>query len=215
MAISTKICGLKTQEAIEAAIEGGAEYLGFIFYPPSPRNITPEDARKLLSYIKKRVKKVAVAVDADDKLLQKIIDSLQPDFLQLHGNEAVSRVMEIKRKFKLPVIKAVKISTGDDIAAAGAYQVAADILLFDARPNENVPGMLPGGNGLTFDWYALAGRNFAKPWILSGGLSSANVAKAVEITGAKIVDVSSSLENEPGQKDPKLIKEFLETVRSL
>lgn len=202
-----KICGLTTPEAVEAASD--ADFGGFIFYPPSPRHLTPEVAGKLAS--KLRPPAVAVTVDATDSELTEIIKALSPTYLQLHGKETPARVREIKEKFGLPVIKAVGIASGDDAAKAHSFEQDADMLLFDARP----PKGLPGGNGVAFDWRILAHRTYGKPWFLSGGLDITNVREAVEVSGAGLVDVSSSLESSPGVKDPALVRAFIQAVKSL
>lgn len=215
MTVKAKICGLKTMEAVKAAVGNGAAYLGFVIYGPSPRNISPEDTGKLIADIPKKIKKVAVVVDPSDTLLEQIQKEMKPDYVQLHGSESVKRVKEIKKKFGFKIIKAVKIRSSDDVALGQSYQDAADMLLFDARPWDNMPGALPGGNGVSFDWQLLKDRKFSLPWVLSGGLSPDNVKQAVEVTGAKIVDVSSSLEIKPGEKDIELIKKFLRAAKSI
>jgi len=202
-----KICGLTTPEAVEAAAE--ADFAGFIFYPPSPRNLTPAKAAELAKAM--RPAPVAVVVDANDELLQELKGTLKPAYFQLHGNETPARVQEIKNKFGIPVIKAIRVASGDDAAKTNAYEDYTDMLLFDARP----PKGLPGGNGLAFDWRILAHRSFTLPWFLSGGLTASNVEEAMRISGAKMVDVSSSLESSPGIKDPALVREFIQKIRAI
>lgn len=214
MPIHTKICGLTTREAVDAAMDGGAAYLGFVFYPKSPRHVTPERAAELSRHVPKYIATVAVVVDATDAELDAIFSKFRPDFIQLHGKESPARAWEIKGKYGAHIIKAATVRTGDDIAGAMAYINAVDMLLFDAKAPE-AEGFLPGGNGLRFDWNLLRGREFPLPWILSGGLRVDNVREAVRLTAAKIVDVSSSLESEPGIKDPALVRAFLDETRQL
>lgn len=210
MTRSVKICGLTTPEAVEAAQD--ADFAGFIFYPRSPRNLAPEKAAKLVQPL--RPKSVAVTVDADDALLQQIKNVLRPAYFQLHGAETPARVTEVKAKFGLPVIKAIRVASGDDAALAHAFEDSADMLLFDARPPQYLSaGGLPGGNGIAFDWRILAHRSFAKPWFLSGGITIDNVEEAMRVSGAKMVDVSSSLESSPGIKDPGLVREFVAKIK--
>jgi len=205
-----KICGLTTPEAVEAAATSGADYLGFIFYPPSPRHVTPERAAELAA-LAPSLPAVAVTVDADDATLEGILRGFAPAYFQLHGNETPARLRDIKTRFGLPVIKAFAVRTGDDIASAHAYEAHADFLLFDAR----APKGLPGGNGLAFDWRLLSAREFGKPWFLSGGLNADNVEEALRIGGAPMVDVSSSVESAPGVKDPARVRAFITKVKSI
>lgn len=207
MTLRVKICGLTTSEAVQAAND--ADYVGFIFYPPSSRHLTPEKAAMLAKDAKPKV--VAVTVDATDELLTELKTVLKPTYLQLHGNESPARIRAIKEKFGLPVIKAIAVASGDDAAKAHAYEEVADMLLFDARP----PKGLPGGNGIAFDWRILSHRSFDKPWFLSGGITSVNVEEAVRISGAKMLDVSSSLESSPGVKDPALVRQFVSKLKNL
>ncbi len=213
MSVQVKICGLTTSEAVTAALRHGAIFMGFVFFGKSPRNVTPKKAAELSKDVPSSIKKVAVLVDPSDKDIDTILAEFTPDYLQLHGNETIERVKEIRSKYKIPVIKAVKIRSGDDVAMARSFVPVSDMLMFDSKaPTE---GLLPGGNGLRFDWSLLGGRVFDKPWFLSGGLNVENVAEAVRITNAKMVDVSSSLENEPGKKDPELVKQFLNKVKAI
>lgn len=211
MAVEVKICGLNSPEAVRAAAE--ADYAGFVFYPPSPRSVTPAQAATLAAALPARVKKVALLVDADDAFIRAVVDALHPDLLQLHGRETPERVAQIKHAFGVPVMKAVPVREAADLDAAQAYAGVADRLLFDAKPPER-PGALPGGNAEVFDWRLLAGRRFTLPWMLSGGLTAANLAAAVRITGAASVDVSSGVEDRPGQKNPSKIKSFIDIVRA-
>jgi phosphoribosylanthranilate isomerase len=210
MSVQVKICGLNSPEAVRAAAQ--ADYAGFMFYGPSPRNLTPAQAATFAAALPAQVKRVAVLVDADDAFIREVVDALHPDLLQLHGRETPARVAAIKRSFGVPVMKVIPVREASDIAAADAYLGVADRLLFDAKPPERA-GALPGGNAESFDWRLLAGKSFALPWMLSGGLTSANVAEAIRISGAPAVDVSSGVEDRPGQKNPIKINGFIKSVR--
>lgn len=213
MTIKVKICGLTTTEAVKATVAAGADYIGFIFFPPSPRNISPEAAGELAKNLPDTVKKVAVVVNADNALLHAIHTELKPDFFQLHGEESIERIEEIKQLFPATkIIKAFKVRCSDDIAESAAYKDAVGMFLFDAKAPKDA---LPGGNGLSFDWHLLQNRKFAREWLLSGGITVDNVAEAVHTSGAQGVDVSSAVEKSPGEKDITLIKAFIETVKSI
>lgn len=203
-----KICGLRDADAVRAAIDAGADFLGFVFYPKSPRNISPGDAAKLKALVPAQVKTVAVTVDADDALLDSIIDHLSPDYIQLHGGETPDRARAIRGKYGVGIIKAIAVQSAEDITGAKAYEGCADMLLFDAKP-----ATLPGGNGIAFDWALLADAKFSIPWILSGGLTPQNVHNAIAQTGASLVDVSSGVEATPGVKDAALIHAFIKTSK--
>jgi phosphoribosylanthranilate isomerase len=207
-----KICGLTHRSAVQAAVKNGADYIGFVFYAPSPRHIEPEKAQLLTQLIPESIKTVAVVVDMDDEEFNRIFQVFKPDYLQLHGHETQERVKEIREKFGIPVIKAISVRSSDDIASGAAYAKVSDMLLFDAKAPVTSP--LPGGNGLTFDWTLLQERSFEVPWILSGGLNGQNVGEAMRVTGATIVDVSSSIESEPGIKDETLMALFLNKVKA-
>ncbi len=211
MKVKVKICGITTGEAAKTAKEAGAEYLGFIFYPRSPRNIAPKQACVLAKGVEGS-NTVAVMVNPKDEDINALLKEFTPDFLQLHGNESPERIKEIKKLFSLSIIKALPVRSSDDVAIASRYSEVANMLLFDAKIPE---APLPGGNGLRFDWNLLKNREFGLPWMLSGGLNAENVVEAVAITGAGIVDVSSSLEIEPGKKEPRLIREFLTAVKRI
>jgi phosphoribosylanthranilate isomerase len=212
MTIQAKICGLTSKEAVESAVKNGAEYIGFVFYHKSPRNVTAKQAAALSAGLPKNIKTVGVFVDVTDDELKKIFKVFKPDYLQCHGKESHQRISELKEKFGIPIIKAIAVRASDDIAKGKTYSDVTDMLLFDAK----VPSSpLPGGNGLAFDWTLLKAREFNVPWFLSGGLNIENVTEAVKISGAKIVDVSSSIESEPGKKDPDLIKAFLKKVKNI
>jgi phosphoribosylanthranilate isomerase len=208
-----KICGLSSAAPLEAALEWGADMVGFVFFDPSPRNLSAEHARSLGTQVRGRAQKVALTVDAEDAKLDAIVDALAPDILQLHGKEPPERVRAIRERFGIPVMKAIGIGSRADLAKAEAYAGTADMLLFDAKPAPEA--VLPGGNGQTFDWSLLKGFAAGRPWTLSGGLHSANVAEALSATGARGVDVSSGVESAPGIKDPARIAAFIAAVRAL
>ncbi len=215
MSLEAKICGINSPDALEAAVDGGARYVGFVFYAPSPRFITPVQAVMIVAPAPADVKKVGLFVDAEDGAIQETLDACPLDMLQFHGAESPERVMEAKETFGLPVIKAIKLAGPDDLFVAGDYLGTADMLLFDAKPPDEMEGALPGGNALAFDWELLSGAQWPCPWLLSGGLNTDNLAEAVEITGAAMVDVSSGVEDAPGHKDPERITAFLEAVAKI
>ena len=206
----TKICGLSTPEAVEAALAGGAAYLGFNFFPASPRYVTPQQAAQLAAPARGKAKIVAVMVDPDWPLIEAVAVALEPDFVQLHGDEKPYRISEVSRQSGRPIIKALPVSTAADIRDAQAYDGLVEGLLFDARAPKDA--VLPGGNGLAFDWTLLKDAKFQRPYFLAGGLNPWNVAEAVTLSGAPMVDVSSGVERGPGLKDPALITEFLDSV---
>ncbi len=211
MSLTVKICGLSAAGALDAALDAGADMVGFVFFPPSPRNVSFGAARTLGARVERRAKKVALSVDADDALLSRIVEALSPDMLQLHGTETAERVSAIKARFQLPVMKAIAIAEGGDLAAIGAYAGIADRLLFDARaPRE---ATRPGGLGQSFDWHLLQRIEAGAPFMLSGGLDAGNVAEALHITRAPGVDVSSGVERVPGDKDPDKIRAFVRAAR--
>jgi phosphoribosylanthranilate isomerase len=212
MTLLVKICGLSTPETLDVALDAGADMVGFVFFPPSPRNISFEQARALGLRVKDNAKKVALVVDADDALLEQIVAALKPDMLQLHGHETPQRAAAIRESFGLPVMKALAIETEIDLAAIPPYASVADRLLFDARPPRNATR--PGGLGKSFDWHLLKGLDLPVPYLLSGGLDSNNVAEALRITRAPGVDVSSGVETAPGKKDPALIRAFVANARA-
>lgn len=215
MAVIAKICGLKTPEAVGAAIEGGAGLVGFVFYARSPRSLDPALAKRLGALVPAHVKKVGLIVDESDDRIAEILAGCDLDVLQLHGHETPARVAEIKAKFGKRVIKVISVSAADDLAPVAGYEPVADYLMFDAKPPKTMAGALPGGNALSFDWTLLAGRSFGKPWLLAGGLTPDNVAEAVRMTGAPMVDVSSGVEDRPGEKNVSKIKAFLDAVKRL
>jgi len=214
MSVAAKICGLSTEAAVAAAVEGGAAYVGFVFYAPSPRAVTPERAAALCTAVPSGIWRVGLFVDADDAAIRAVLDAAPIDMLQFHGGETPDRVAEAKIRFRRPVMKVVPIAAAEDVLDADRYQEAADMLLFDAKPPRRVDA-LPGGNGLAFDWRLIAGRFWRRPWMLSGGLNAELLAEAVHLSGASAVDVSSGVERGPGDKDPDKIREFLRVTRGL
>jgi phosphoribosylanthranilate isomerase len=215
MTISAKTCGLSTLDTLNAALDAKAEYVGFVFYPPSPRNVDFEQAKKLSDAVGSRAKKVGVFVNPDDEFLTKAIKAAKLDYVQLHGNEPVERVQYVQKRFNIKVIKAISIASVSDISRAREYERYADILLFDAKPPVDLENALPGGNGLEFDWKLISGKKWNIPWMLSGGLDATNVKEAIKISGAKIIDVSSGLEEEPGRKNNEKIKTFMDAVQDI
>ena len=212
MPVLVKICGLNSPEAVRAAAT--ADFAGFVFYPRSPRNVSPEQAASLAAALPPAVQRVALLVDADDALLRTILAAFRPNLLQLHGSETPERVAAIKQGFGIATMKVIPVREAGDPAAADCYRDVADRLLFDAKP-PNRPDALPGGNAESFDWTLLAGKTFALPAMLSGGLTAANVAEAARITGLAAVDVSSGVEDRPGVKNPYKIKDFIKAARGL
>jgi phosphoribosylanthranilate isomerase len=207
-----KICGLSTPESVTAALDGGAAFLGFVFFARSPRNLAPEAAARLVAPLRQTsIKTVAVTVDPDDALVDRLMATMKPDLIQVHGKETPSRVREIARRSGAGVIKAFSVSSSADVQRAGAFDGVAEHLMFDARPIEG--SVLPGGTGARFDWSLLAGQRFSRPHFLAGGLDPWNVAEAVRASGAPLVDVSSGVERGPGLKDPALITAFLDAVK--
>jgi phosphoribosylanthranilate isomerase len=212
MSLIVKICGLSTPETLEAALAAGADMVGFVFFPPSPRHLSLAVARDLGREVRGRARKVALSVDADDALLANAISALQPDILQLHGKETVARLRDVKQKFGLPVMKAIAVETAADLAALPGYVAVADWILFDARAPKGATR--PGGLGAAFDWHLLEKLDLKLPFMVSGGLGAANVAEAVRVTRAGGVDVSSGVERAPGVKDPEMIHAFVGVVRA-
>jgi phosphoribosylanthranilate isomerase len=213
MALLVKICGLKTPDALDVALDAGADMVGFVFFPPSPRNLGVEAARALGERVQGRAKKVALSVDATDAELDRVVEALRPDMLQLHGKETPERVAAVRTRFHLPVMKALPIEARADLAPIRIYEKVADWLLFDARaPRE---ATRPGGLGKTFDWTLLENLDLKIPFMLSGGLDAANVAEALRVTHPPAVDVSSGVERAPGEKDPDKIREFIRAARGL
>ncbi len=207
-----KICGLSTSETLAAALDAGADMVGFVHYTRSPRHVPLAVAPALVALVAGRAPKTLLTVDADDDLLSAAIEAFAPDILQLHGAETPARVAAIRARFGRPVMKAIGLGTAADLDKIGAYERVADMLLFDAQPADAVA--LPGGNGRAFDWTLLAGRSFAKPWLLGGGLTADNVAAAIAATGAPGVDVSSGVESARGVKDIGKIARFIAAARA-
>jgi phosphoribosylanthranilate isomerase len=212
MPLLVKICGLSTRETLDAALAAGADMVGFVFFPPSPRHLGLEAARELGRHAKGRAAKVALTVDADDATLENIVETLRPDLLQLHGKETTARVRDIKAKFKLPVMKVIAVETSADLAPLPGYASLADRILFDARAPKGATR--PGGLGAVFDWRVLANLELELPYMVSGGLTAENVAEAVRVTRAGGVDVSSGVESAPGIKDPEMIRTFIRAARA-
>lgn len=212
MALSIKICGLSTPEALDAALESGADMVGFVFFPPSPRHIGPELARALGARVNGRAVKVALSVDASNEALATIVEALKPDMLQLHGKETPERVAVIRSRFGLPVMKALPVVERADLSPIRQYANVADRIIFDARAPETATR--PGGLGKPFDWTLLKGLDLKIPYMLSGGLDASNVAEALRITRAPGVDVSSGVERVPGVKDVNKIRAFIRTARA-
>ena len=211
MSLIVKICGLKSPEALDVALDAGADMVGFVFFPPSPRHLSYDAARPLGQRVRSRARKVALTVDADDATFDALVEALRPDLLQLHGKETPARVDALKRRFGLPVMKAIPVETVADLAAMTSYAGIADRLLFDARaPRE---ATRPGGLGRPFDWHLLENLDPGLPFMVSGGLDAGNVAEALRITRAPGVDVSSGVERAPGEKDPDKIRAFIRAAR--
>jgi len=211
--VAVKICGLTGPQDVVAAADAGARYVGFVFFPKSPRNVSVQQAKALAAEVPFGVAKVALTVNADDALLDEITQNVAIDILQLHGSESVERVAQIKARSGLPVMKAIGISDADDLQKIVDYGRVADMLLVDAKPPKNAD--LPGGNGLAFDWRLLAGRKWAVPWMLAGGLTPDNVQQAIQLTGARQVDVSSGMESAPGVKDPAKVAAFVSAAQDI
>jgi phosphoribosylanthranilate isomerase len=212
MTTEAKICGIKTREALTAALDAGADYVGFVFFPPSPRHLDIVAARSLAEQARGKARVVALTVDADDAALAEIVKEIAPDFLQLHGRETPARVAEVKKRFGRKIIKAIPVRTADDAAQAEAYTKVADLILFDAKAPSGATR--PGGHGQVFDWTVLKSVSLDTPFMLSGGLTPGNVREAMHATGARSVDVSSGVETAPGVKDVDLIRRFLHAVKT-
>jgi phosphoribosylanthranilate isomerase len=205
--VHVKICGLTDAAGLTAAVSAGARYVGFVFFPRSPRHVTLDQARALALSVPDGVAKVALVVDPDDAALDALLAQVPVDFLQLHGHESPARVAALRARHGLPVMKAVGVADARDLPALTEYEQVADQILVDAKPPKDAN--LPGGNGLAFDWRLIAGRDWARPWMLAGGLTPDNVAQAVNLTGAQQVDVSSGVESAPGVKDAARIAAFI------
>jgi phosphoribosylanthranilate isomerase len=218
MTTKVKICGIKTEAALDAALEAGADYVGLVFCEKSPRNLDVATAKALSRRAHERsgAQVVALLVDPDDALVDRVAAEVRPDLIQLHGSETPERAADIRRRAGVPVMKALAVGTEDDVARADAYLGPggrADLILFDAKPPED-PAALPGGNGLAFDWRILKGVKDRHSFALAGGLTPENVADAIRLTGASVVDVSSGVERASGEKDPELIRRFLRAAKA-
>lgn len=214
MTTKVKICGLKTRLALEAALDGGADFVGLNFYPPSPRSAPFRVARELADAARGRARSVAVLVDPDAALVERVIAEVEPDLIQLHGSESVAHTAEIGRRVGRPIIKALTVETAADVQSGLAYRGVAELVLFDAKAPASLAVALPGGNGLTFDWRLLEGMSGETDYMLSGGLTPDNVAEAIRLTWPFAVDVSSGVETAPGEKSPELIRRFLAAAKS-
>lgn len=211
-AVTVKVCGLTTAQAVSDAVKSGADYVGFVFFPPSPRNLTLDQASVLAADVPAGITKVALTVDADNAALDALTAQVAIDMLQLHGHESPARVAEIRARYGLPVMKAVGLADRADLDILDTYLSAADQILVDAKPPKDA--VLPGGNGLSFDWRLLQGRQWPCPWMLAGGLTPLNVTEAIRLTGAGQVDVSSGVERARGEKDPALMSAFIQAAKT-
>jgi phosphoribosylanthranilate isomerase len=210
--VKIKICGLSTAAAVAQAAQDGAAYVGFMFYPPSPRSLELAAARELAQSVPAGITRVAVLVDPEDSFLDQLLAEVPVDMLQLHGHETPERVAEIRARTNLPVMKVIGIGDAADLPQIADFEAVADQLLIDAKPPRDGANYLPGGNALTFDWRLIAGRDWARPWMLAGGLTASNVAEAIRLTGAAQVDVSSGVESAPGVKDLDKISAFIKAA---
>lgn len=210
--VEIKICGIKDLAAMDAALAAGADFVGLVFFPPSPRNVSPEEGAALAARARGKAKIVALTVDADDRLLDAIAEKAAPDLFQLHGAETPARVTELRRRLSRPMMKAVPVAEADDLKAVPAYAAVADWILFDARPPKDATR--PGGHGRAFDWNLIASVERTKPVMLSGGLAPDNVGAAIRTTRPDAVDVSSGVERGPGVKDPEKIRTFVANARA-
>ena len=212
MSLLVKICGLSTRETLDVALGAGADMVGFVFFPPSPRHLSLEAARELGKQASGRASRVALTVDADDATLGNIVEIVQPDLLQLHGKETTARLRDIRAKFGVPVMKVIAVETAADLSPLAGYAEVADRILFDARAPKGATR--PGGLGAVFDWQLLAKLDLKLPYLVSGGLTAGNLAEAVRVTRAGGVDVSSGVERSPGVKDPDMIRDFIRAARA-
>ncbi len=209
--VAVKICGINSPDAIDAAVGAGAIYGGLVFHPKSPRFVVPEQARALAQQMRGRLRCVALIADMDDAGIEALVGAVRPDFLQLHGAETIARTADIRARFGLPVIKALAVAEASDLTAAAQYENAADMLMFDAHPPKGAER--GGGHGTAFDWKILGDRSFIKPWFLAGGLTPENVARAITLSGATQVDVSSGVESAPAVKDGARIAAFIQAAK--
>jgi phosphoribosylanthranilate isomerase len=209
--VKVKICGVRTPAIVETAAEEGADFVGLVLFPKSPRHVELEEARVLAAVARGRIGTVAVMVDPDDALVDGVVERVRPDLLQLHGSETPERVAAIRGRARLPVMKAIAVAEAYDVADAGKYAASADFILFDAKASPDA--LLPGGNGVPFNWDALKG--IEPPFALSGGLTPDTVGEAIRLTGASLVDVSSGVERVPGEKDPELVRRFIRAAKGV
>ena len=215
MSVAVKICGLTSHDAVAAAVAGGARFTGFVFYPPSPRDLTPEQAAALVAGVAPGITRVGVFVDPDDATLDKVLAKVPLDLLQFHGAETPARLAAVKDRLRRKVMKAIKVAAEIDLQAAKEFFGVADWLMFDAKPPKDFQNALPGGNALAFDWQLLRQKQWPLPWMLSGGLTPDNLAEAATISRAEVLDVSSGVERRPGEKDPAKIRAFLARAKAL
>jgi len=213
MSVLTKICGITAPDALTAAIDGGAEFVGFVFYPPSPRCVSPGEVLRMTEARGISVRKVGLFVDPTNKELEDVLNRVPLEMIQLHGSESPDRATEIKMEFGLPIMKALSISNSKNVSKAMEFEGYADWIMFDAKAPRG--SSRPGGNARSFDWGLLSAIDISVPWMLAGGLTAANICEAVTTSDAKAVDVSSGVESRVGQKDPKKISEFLAAVKTL
>jgi phosphoribosylanthranilate isomerase len=215
MALLVKICGINTAPAADAAVRAGADMGGLVFHPGSPRNVQIVIGSRLRDHMSGKIRVVALLVDPYDDFLQQVAEIVRPDAIQLHGNETPQRVTAIRERFRIPIIKAIAIADTSDLDQVNSYTAVADMFLFDAKaPAQSPETARPGGHGTPFDWQILRGRTFSRPWLLAGGLTPENVARAVAASGAPGVDVSSGVETAPGVKSPELIAQFISAARN-
>jgi phosphoribosylanthranilate isomerase len=212
MSIQVKICGITSADAADAAMRAGADFVGLVFHPGSPRNLKPEQASSLAARIRGRSRIVVLLADANDEQIGVAIAAAKPDFVQLHGREAPERVAAVKQRFGISVIKAISVAEAADLAEVSAFEKVADMLMFDAKAPANASR--PGGHGAAFDWQVLRGRTFARPWLLAGGITAENVGRAIRAAEAPGVDVSTGVESAPGIKSVDMIRDFVAAVRA-
>ena len=215
MPVTAKICGINDPVAMQTAVSGGASHVGLVFYPPSPRYVSPPDAARLAEPVPADITRVGLFVDADDDAIDAVLAETSLDMLQLHGKETPQRVATLKSRTGLKIMKVVSVASEEDLARADVYTGVADWLLFDAKPPKDMANALPGGNALSFEWGLLAGKHWPQPWMLAGGLQTGNIAEAVRLSGAKVLDTSSGVEDSPGKKNPEKIRAFLAAVGAL
>jgi phosphoribosylanthranilate isomerase len=211
MPVQVKICGINSAAAADTVLAAGADFGGLVFFPKSPRHLGLDEGRSLAQRMRGRLRLAALVVDESDDMLNAIASAIQPDFFQLHGRETPARAAEIRGRFGRPLIKAISVAGPDDFAKLASYDGVADYLLFDARPQPEATR--PGGHGAAFDWRLVQGRQFAQPWFLAGGLTPENVAHAITVSGAQMVDVSSGVESAPGVKSPDRIADFIAAAK--